>query len=201
MKEFTVIEDHYQFECTRCGNCCTGDQKVFLNLYDLYKLARYHQFDNTQMLFDRGIVLLVRDQNMAFLPRLRFRLKPFAFCPYLMHEELGKKNIQTYCQLHAHFKPLVCSMAPVGRIIDLEKEEDQYVFVKPAPDCPGIKSKKENRLTDTLHAYQQELKFQSAFFRLLQKAREQDFKRESYLDLIYSISTALPFDEVFKSLK
>lgn len=201
MEEFTRIKDLYHFECTRCGNCCSGDQKVFLNLYDLYKLARYHQFDNTRKLFDAGIVLLVEDQNNAFLPRLRFRIKPFPFCPYLMHEPVENNKIQTYCLLHPDFKPLVCSMAPVGRIVDFEKNEDHFVFVKPAPDCPGIKSKKENSLGDIISEYQQALRYQLAFFQLLQKAREQDFKREAYLDLIYSMQTTLSFDEVLNLLK
>lgn len=201
MEEFEIINNKYYFDCKRCGNCCTGDQKVFLNLNDVYKLACYHKFDNTKKLFDCGIVILVQDQNGAFLPRLRFKLKPYQFCPFLIHEETNGNIFRTRCSLHPDFKPLICSLAPVGRMIDLDRKTDEYIFVKPAPDCPGVNSKEENSLSDIKHSHKKELDYQYFFFRLLQKARHKNFTRREYLEKIYSLPTSHTFSEMLDSLK
>lgn len=193
MEEFTIISNTYRFDCTRCGNCCTGDQKVFLNLYDLYKLARFHKFSNTKKLFDSRIVLLVQDQNQAYLPRLRFKLKPYSFCPFLIHEQSRNHVFKTRCMLHPEYKPLICSLAPAGRVIDLDKNSDDFIFVKPAPDCPGVRSQKENSLTELKKTYQQELEYQYSFFRMLQKARAAGLSRNDYLEEIYFFNTEQAF--------
>jgi len=196
MDEFTKVTDKYHFKCTSCGRCCTGGQKVFLNLYDLCKLGRYHKYESSRMLFDAGRVVLVKDQNQSYLPRIRFKLKPFQFCPYLLNIDTDPDTFRTKCSLHPDNKPLICFLAPLGRVIDLDREIDEYLYINPAPDCPGIESDKENMLSAAVSEFEQELKFQYRFFKILKKAANNELSRQAYLEDIYYFDLRQDFETI-----
>jgi len=193
MEEFERIDQTFYFNCARCGNCCTGDQKVFLNLYDLYKLARFKNYKHSKLLFDAALVVLVKEQNNAFLPRIRFKRKPYSFCPFLLHLQTNPETFITGCMLHPFHKPLICALAPLGRVIDLDENSDDYIFVKPAPDCSGVHSKQANSLDKVKTQYRQELDFQYRFFTLLQKAKNKHFGRKNHLEQLYYFALDRPF--------
>jgi len=196
VENFPVITDTYYFKCTQCGNCCTGDQKVHLNLYDLYKMADYHKFNDTGFLFKNGLVNLIHTKSGVYLPRIRFKVKPFRFCPYLINEE-----DRGLCKLHPDSKPLICSLAPVGRIIDFEEGSESWLFVKPAPDCPGSSVHHENSLANLKEEFKEELHFQERFFRLLNSIQYLKWERKDSLERLYTFSLLQPFTETLEALE
>ena len=163
-------------------------------MYDLYKMGRFLHFENSRELFDEGWVKLVKGENEVWRPQIRFKTKPFKFCPFLSNELDNAGKIIGRCQLHPEHKPLVCAMAPVGRIVDTEKRTDEYVFVKPAPDCPGVKNSKENSLRQLLNNYKKELDHQRHFFQLLEKAKKRKLKVKDSLQLLYTF----PLGNIFE---
>lgn len=196
LKEFPEILDKYFFKCTLCANCCTGDQKVHLDLYDLYKMAQIQNFDHTGKLFSASLVNLISTERGVYLPRIRFKHKPFRFCPFLIND------IQSgYCQLHPKSKPLVCSLAPVGREVDFEQNSDRYFFVKPAVDCPGVARKAENSLNELQQCFKQELSWQKSFFLILQNLQESDWSRTQFTEKLYTFPTQIPFVEILTDLE
>lgn len=190
ISDFKHITNFYNFSCTNCGNCCTGDQKIHLALYDLYRLARFNKFRDTRQLFDSGIIVLVKTERNVFIPRIRFKVKPFQFCPYLINQP--EKGL---CSLHPNYKPLICSLAPVGHVVDFENNEQGFLFVKPAPDCPGVDSPYSNLLEDVIKKYEVELDYQKRFFALLNKIQNHNWKRDKFINDLYSLTTEQGFEE------
>ena len=74
------------FSCTLCGECCSGNMEVFLNSYDLYKIGRFFNKHHTKELFDSNLLEWAPGQNGLTLPRIRFKKKPFPFCPFLIND-------------------------------------------------------------------------------------------------------------------
>lgn len=185
---FPIIQNTYNFECTKCGNCCTGDQKVNLNPYDLYKMARYKNFTHTKELFDSGLVHLIFAQNDAWIPQIKFKSmvhKKLIFCPFLINEFDDSNRLLGLCSLHPDFKPLICSMAPIGRVFDFKEQTEHYLFVKPAPDCPGVGIKKVNYLSDLEFQFEKELYYEKEFFRMLEQLQSSNYSKEYYLEKFY----------------
>ncbi len=204
---FPIIQSSYHFNCTQCGNCCTGDQKVNLNLYDLYKMAVYKGFNHTRQLFDETLVHLVQGQNNAWVPQIKFKSfkqkaaeTSLLFCPFLINELDEENNLKGLCRLHPDKKPLICSLAPVGRILDLKDESEDFVFVKPAPDCPGVNSTKINLLADLKKVLQIELDFERRFYKILNKINE-DTTKEFLLENVYSFQTDISFEKILTELE
>jgi len=202
MSSFQIINDSYLFECTMCGNCCSGDIRITLNLYDLYKMARYLKMKSTIELFDRDYVRLFKlDEHNVWLPEIQFKTNPLKFCPFLINEVDDKKYLQGLCSLHPEYKPLICAMAPVGRILDFDNDSDQFVFMKPAPDCPGADQKKEHHLSKDIKSYDVELNFQKRFFRILEQLKAVDYSKEYYQEYLYQFYVNLEFPDIIESIE
>jgi len=155
------------FSCTLCGECCSGDMKVFLNSYDLYKMGRKLKMEHTLELFEKGYVSLDWGQNGLRLPRIQFKTKPFPFCPFLMNDFQEERGLLGLCSLHPVYKPLVCKLAPLYREIDLQEDTDKLNFILPHPACPG---QREDQILDPKKEREQlknELEFEMRYYRLL----------------------------------
>ena len=146
--KYDKIDNGYFFQCTLCGNCCTGDQTVLLNRFDLWKMGRFLNFSSTRQLFDKGYLELFRGEQNVFFPKIRFKTKPWKFCPFLINEMDDDGRLYGKCSMHQKHKPLICSLAPVARVVDFTEKTDEYYFVPPAPDCSGIDSKNWIELSD-----------------------------------------------------
>ena len=197
---FPIIESSYQFECTKCGNCCTGDQKVSLNPYDLYKMARFKGYNNTGMLFDHKLVHLVQSQNKAWIPQIRFKsiAKGHRFCPFLINELDEQNKLLGLCSLHPDKKPLICAMAPVGRVVDFASGAENFIYVKPAPDCPGVDIQKDNKLSDLHKAMEMELYCEKEFLKILNAIVVKNPPQKYYLDNLYCFPVRSDIKEVLK---
>jgi len=200
---FLIIEQTYQFECTQCGNCCTGDQQVHLNPYDLYKMALYNGFNHTKQLFDKNLVHLVRSQNNAWIPQIKFKSISKAkhkFCPFLINELDEQNKLLGLCSLHPDNKPLICSMAPVGRMIDFKENSEKFIFVKPAPDCPGVEINKENILDDLKKLLKKELEHEKQFLKVLEQIVLKNLPKKFYLKHLYFFSIETNIKDIFDKI-
>jgi len=198
MNPWKIIDQNYCFECTQCGDCCRGDMRVELGLYDLYKLALFLKFTSSKELIANGYVHLQQHPQGVWMPYLRFKTYPARFCPFLINEADDQQYWRGLCSLHPHAKPLVCALSPVGRVLDFDASQDDYVFVKPSEDCPGLDSRKKNLLSDVKAAYGEELDYQERFFRILQGLKGAGHDRTYYLTHLYVFDVRQPFEAILK---
>jgi len=202
---FPIIQKTYQFECTRCGNCCSGEQQVNLNPYDLYKMAVYKGYNHTRELFENNIVHLVQAQNNAWIPQIKFksikRKKRQSFCPFLINELDEHDKLLGLCSLHPDKKPLICAMAPAGRIQDFKNNSEEYIFVKPAADCPGVDIQKENKLSDLILSKKKELDYEKRFLKMLDALDQHYLAPEFYYKSFYSFSTCKIFENILQEIE
>jgi Fe-S-cluster containining protein len=201
---FPIIENTYQFECTQCGHCCSGDQKINLNPFDLYKMARYKGLNHSKYLFDNNIVHLVKSQNNAWIPRIKFisiTKKKLKTCPFLINELDEENRLRGLCSLHPDFKPLVCALSPAGRVLDFTEGTEHFIYVKPAVDCPGVDIKSENILSEQLKAKKDELDYELGFLKILDSIIRKDMPEVFYLENLYYFETVLPFKKIFQNLE
>jgi Fe-S-cluster containining protein len=109
-----------KFNCKCCGDCCSGDMDIFLNHYDLYKIAAHLGMKSTRELFERKLVELKEGQKGLLLPKLLFKTHPYRFCPFLVNDLDEDNVLKGYCSLHPFTKPLVCILAPTSREYNTE---------------------------------------------------------------------------------
>lgn len=193
--KFPVIRENYNFACTLCGNCCSGVQDVLLDWYDLYRMARFLEFENTARLFKAGLVELRTGPEQLRLPYIRFKQRPYRFCPFL-ENHIDDDKISGLCRLHPGHKPLVCGLAPVSRTIDFENDQESWHFVKPAPDCPGVDSSQVNSLAGTIQTWSNELAYQTRFFHLLYRlsGSGKQFADEWFIRRLYNFDCQISFE-------
>lgn len=130
-----------QFQCRLCGECCSGEMKVFLNPRDVALLLEYFTSRGETLgekdLFDRRLLVL-DEKNGHRLPRMSFKsLMGVQFCPFLENRIEEDGTLKGLCQLHPDYKPLVCHLAPLTRTIDFDSDQESFGFTPPHPLCPG----------------------------------------------------------------
>jgi len=134
----------YSFSCTLCGECCRDDQIIRLNGEDLELLCNYLNLRNETELKAQGFIEYVFEDPGFYRPRLRFKKKPFAFCPFLKNSVSPAGQIEGFCSLHPHFKPLVCHLSPLARYVessDGEQFTETWEVLAPVEGCPGMGGK------------------------------------------------------------
>ena len=137
------MEPHY-FDCKCCGECCSGDMRVFLNPEDLRRMAAASGFQNSRELLSRGLVIIDHGRG-APLPRIRFKTAAVKCCPFLENRFEEDGSLLGLCGLHPDSKPLVCSVAPLFREVDLDSGTESWGFKPPHPGCPGCAVPEEER--------------------------------------------------------
>jgi len=177
------------FNCTLCGECCSGTMKVFVNSYDLFKIGRFLKMSHTEELFRKGLVVLDNGQNGLRLPRIQFKTRPFQFCPFLINDFQEETGLRGLCSLHPQHKPLVCRLAPLYRELDLEASTDEFKFILPHPACPGpggdIVLDPDREREDL----KEELEFEKRYYTLLSQSEEDP-------SFLWNFSLDRPFSEI-----
>jgi len=194
--KYKTVKKNYKFECTLCANCCTGDTQILLDFFDLYKMSKFLNFSNSGDLFKRNFVFLTKAENDFWRPQIRFKTKPFKFCPFLNNHIDEEKKLTGFCQLHSKYKPLVCSMAPIGKRYDFNEEKEEYIFHAPAPDCTGIHRDKLNTISELEKKYKLELTNQTITFHILDKIRIKKMFNEYEMKELYSFPVNQDFNEI-----
>lgn len=136
------------FDCTRCGECCRGDQEIYLNLDDLELLRAFLGLGTALELYRLGLVAQQADRSGQIRPLIRFAGHPVPSCPFLENrlDLSGKdprawaRSLEGLCRLHPDFKPLVCRLSPLARYVEAVGTtlEETWYFVPPVQDCPGV---------------------------------------------------------------
>ncbi len=127
------------FRCTLCGECCRGNQKVWLNPRDVQRLLAHLSAEGLQELEKRRIVVVEPGEHGVLRPRIRFRSSPAgSFCPFLINDLGGDGILRGRCGLHyTKAKPLVCRLAPLAREVDIDTGVETWKEVPPVSGCPG----------------------------------------------------------------
>lgn len=128
----------FKFECTLCGDCCTGSQVVRLNGCDLDLLQEYLGLPDRRQLFEQGWVEARQDDQGRWRPVLRFKQKPLRFCRFLENRVEEDGRVLGLCRLHPRFKPLVCHLAPLAREVELPSGRETWQVTAPVDGCPGM---------------------------------------------------------------
>ena len=110
-------------------------------------------------------------------------------------------RLKGLCSLHQDGKPLICSLSPVGRMVDLERKTENFVYVKPDPDCPGVNSSKENRLVDLTDKFREELDFELRFYKVLKNIAARKPEKSEVIEAIYSFDTNQPFTKIIDAIE
>lgn len=127
------------FNCILCGECCRGDQKVWLNPLDLERLAHHLALAGTEDLIEKRIIVLDAGEHGILRPRLRFPPGPAGpSCSFLINDLDEEGRLWGKCSLHeTEAKPLVCRLAPLSREIDLADGSESWIEIAPVVGCPG----------------------------------------------------------------
>lgn len=178
------------FHCQMCGECCSGDMRVFLNPYDLEKIRDYLEIDNSQDLLDQGLITLDKGQYGLILPRIAFkRSSDLLFCPFLENRIEEDGNYHGCCSLHPVKKPLVCALAPMARELDLDSGVEHFYFQEPVRNCPGMKSQILYEIEQLFPQVDEELKREKEYYRVLQNRLNQ---RIDALDILKELFNLQP---------
>ncbi|WP_168203531.1 YkgJ family cysteine cluster protein [Oceanispirochaeta crateris] len=167
-----AVTPKIHFDCTLCGECCCGSMKVFLNSYDLFKMASFLKMNHSDELFKRHFVILDQGQNTLNLPRIRFKTKPFPFCPHLINDLQEDLGLRGLCSLHKEHKPLICQLAPFSRKLDLKTGEDEFTYTLPHPGCPGSSGIRVLNIEEEKASLAKELDFEKRYYTLLSQNEE-----------------------------
>lgn len=128
----------WAFDCACCGDCCRGRQSVALNRDDLAILAARLGLGDSAGLFAQGVAEARRTEAGHWRPYLRFKTRPRRMCRFLRNELADDGRLFGYCELHPDAKPLVCHLAPLGRVADLASGGQEWRVYEPSPGCPGL---------------------------------------------------------------
>ena len=172
----------FRFECTMCGECCRGDIRISLNLLDLQRMAEFLKLETTGNLFEQGWVDEGTLNEGGFRPYIRFKEKPMRFCPFLENRLDDESGVLSgLCRLHPGHKPLVCSMAPLGRELQFPNLETWF-FTEPIEGCPGCQKATRYDPAGMIGALKPDLDLESRYFQVMENlqrlfAPQEDFQR------------------------
>lgn len=117
-------EDCFDFECQRCGGCCTArDEAVVINGVDLFHISKVLDVDINVAIPKYFNINLGPNSG---LPILTLKERPDGKC--IMMAEDGRCSIQSD-------KPIVCAIFPLGRMYSNECGFEY--FTQPGDRCPG----------------------------------------------------------------
>ena len=173
------------FECKCCGECCRDEMQVYLNPDDLLRMAEFLNYKNTKELFTNSVVLIDCKRNGYPLPRIRFSKGFTKCCPFLENNLEEDNTLKGYCLLHPNAKPLVCSLAPLYRSIDLKANTEVWGFLSPLDGCPG--GKLDSSVITPPEHLKQLLNKEKAFFKKLSQKTDQGYSKEKICSAFYYI--------------
>jgi len=176
------------FHCQMCGECCSGDMRVFLNPHDLDKIRDFLGLDSNPCLLDKGIITLEEGQHGLILPRIAFKASSgLLFCPFLENRIEEDGSYRGCCRLHPARKPLVCALAPMARELDLDSGAERYYFQEPVRNCPGMNTSIAYRVEKLFPQVAEELEREKEYYTRLQSLLEKGHSPHFILEQLFHI--------------
>ncbi|MDA3850840.1 MAG: YkgJ family cysteine cluster protein [Spirochaetaceae bacterium] len=180
-----------QFSCTLCGECCSGDMRVFLNPHDLQKMRDYLGLRTNQELLEQNYIVLGKAQWGLLLPGIRFkRTQGLQFCPFLTNHLDDSGHYRGLCFLHPHKKPLVCALAPYARELDMDTRQSRFYFQEPIKNCPGCKSLELYGLTELFPQVEAELQMEEEYLLRLRESIKNQHSNQEILKNHFGLTLA-----------
>ena len=128
----------FGYACTCCGECCRGSIDIRLNVEDLWRMARFVGVAQTGELALMGLIREEALEGGGLRYSMRFKQGWLKCCPFLENRLEDDGRLLGLCRLHREWKPLVCSLAPMGREWDEKSRESVWFFQEPIDGCPGV---------------------------------------------------------------
>ena len=132
IKSMTVgLDDTFRFHCDQCGKCCINREDIILSPMDIFRMSKELEIKPAD--FYRKYCV--------------YNIGSFTRMPIVRLASVGDdkrcallKNCK--CTLH-NVKPSVCAMYPLGRYLELEKEnytkdgigQSKVKYLLQPPDC------------------------------------------------------------------
>ena len=113
------LDDTFRFHCTCCGKCCVDREDILLPPRDVYRLAKELNLDPVSFFHQYCETYIGGNSRIPIV-----RLKPVGNakrCP-LLHKRK--------CMVH-HAKPSVCALYPLGRFLEVKKQDGQDKLPEP----------------------------------------------------------------------
>ncbi len=167
---------------------------IFLNHFDLYKMARHLGMKSTRELFDRRLVELKEGQKGLLIPKLLFKTHPCRFCPFLINDLDENNVLKSYCSLHPHRKPLVCILAPTSREFDTESGESRFFHTRLTDACSGTTGTGDADERADASPVLKEIRYEEIFFRTLDRILKKDIT--DYLEDLYYFPVSGDYDDI-----
>lgn len=158
-------------------------------------------FHTTEELFNRKLVKLVQLQNECWTPQIIFKKQPFQFCPWLINDMGDDDVLRGFCSLHPSDKPLICKMAPAGRVVDFDNNQIFYMLTPPTESCPGMKVKFENKLSDLKEELHDELELEYRYYNILENLEKKSIPEDLMLKEFYLFQTNRDFEEILSDME
>ncbi|MGL5348305.1 MAG: YkgJ family cysteine cluster protein [Peptostreptococcaceae bacterium] len=119
--EILKENEEFTFSCVACGDCCknrVGPMSIIIYPYDTFNLMKGLNID-FQTLFTKHLTYSIGRNSgipIIYLENRQSALSHDKLCTFLKRDGKGYK-----CSVH-DFKPVVCSMYPLGRISSAKEE-------------------------------------------------------------------------------
>ena len=183
------------FRCTVCGECCRGNQNVWLNPTDLLRLAGHLGYKDTGRLIDERIVVIEAGEHGVSRARLRFRRGPAGpACRFLVNDLDEHGRLWGKCSLHSSdAKPLVCRLAPLSRSVETSGGVEEWREVPPVIGCPGwgrnppTADGREISVPELPAALRADLNAEVKFFRQLETMTDQGVSHDPVVEMLYRV--------------
>lgn len=104
---FVSLDDEFEFNCSRCGGCCTARDDIILTPYDVYQLAVAKGVSGREV-FNNYLQVHIGDHS--HLPIVTIADTPQHKCPFL---EFDPTEMLYKCSVNDH-KPGPCKTHPFG---------------------------------------------------------------------------------------
>lgn len=123
MNHYLDPNHEFLFTCTSCGDCCKNRDNLLLTSRDLYKLAKNFKKSTQQIIREYCNAQFIKNSNVP-----RFLLSPIGTekkCPFL---------VKNTCSVY-DIKPTLCSLYPLGRLIDYTQNSSQIKYTRDTVLC------------------------------------------------------------------
>lgn len=188
-----------KFNCLCCGDCCSGNMSIKLNIYDLYKMGKHLKLNSTKELFDKKILCFKTGQNSIFIPEIVFKTSPYKFCPFLINDLNEDMVLKGYCSLHPFIKPLVCILAPISKLYKTVDKSINYSSTIPTENCSGEFYGNDVPIEDLLKPVKDEIIYENQFYDILDSIMINEI--ENYREDLYYFNLEDSFIKTFNNLR